>query len=215
MTAAIRPDAAIDDAAAQRAGISTTALVEARDAFRPVLAAWRGEIRLGHYGGVRGMDSMREVDCLATLGDPWPNLDEVRHDVTFFGFPQTWEQRAEALCRAELEQAHGRLRAVHRQRPGRAMHVGRVLPGGSGWETGRVEQRILAPFRKRNVAAMDVEELRRHVERVGGVRAAARAIGCSHPTVLGYLRGRPVPASAAGALRTAGGNGEPISRDRR
>ena len=215
MAAAIHPDAAIDDAAALRAGISTVALVEARDALRPVLAAWPGEINLGHYGGVRGMDSMRDVDCLATLGDPWPNLDEVRHDVTFFGFPQTWEQRAEALCRAELEQAHGRLRAIHRQRPGRAMHVGRVLPGGSGWETGRVEQQTLAPFRKRNVAAMDLDELRQHVERLGGVRAAARAIGCSHPTVLCYLRGRAVPAVAADALRSAGGSGERISRDQK
>ncbi len=50
------------------------------------------------------------------------------------------------------------------------------------------EQRSLAPFRNRNVAAMDLAELRGHVERLGSVRAAARVIGCNHPAVLGYLR---------------------------
>ena len=83
---------------------------------------------------------MAGVDQLVTLGDPWANLDEVKHACSYLGLPD-WEERYEAMCRAELEQAHGRLRTIHRTRPGRALHVGAVVPGGPGWEAEHVTLR--------------------------------------------------------------------------
>ncbi|MGH7296780.1 MAG: hypothetical protein ACRELB_17710, partial [Polyangiaceae bacterium] len=87
---------------------------EARETLGPVLRAWKGEVVFGHYGAVRGLNSMADADALVTLGDPWPNLGDARNDAAFLGLAAVWESRLEAMCRAELEQAHGRLRAVHR-----------------------------------------------------------------------------------------------------
>jgi hypothetical protein len=211
ITASLRPEATFDADVLREAGVTKGALAELGVLLRPVLDDWHGEIRLGHYGGMRGLDSMADVDCLVTFGDPWPNLDVVRHDVAFFGLPQTWERRVEDICRAELEQAHGRVRAVHRRRPGRALHVGTVLPGGSGWEMGRVERRTLDRRRPTRPGAMDSEELRGHVNRLGGIRATARVLGCSPPTVHRYLGGRAVPEPVAADIRAASVTGSCIS----
>ncbi|MCU0690331.1 MAG: hypothetical protein MUF54_02915, partial [Polyangiaceae bacterium] len=116
-------------------------LDDARVRLGSIVQGWPGELVWGHFGGVRGMNSMADVDCLATLGDPWPNLGLVKSDVAFLGLTQAWEQRVEAMCKAELEQAHGRIRAVHRTKPGRALHIGNVMPSGSGWRLDRVEVR--------------------------------------------------------------------------
>ena len=194
----------LDAEALRGTGFTRRAVEDLASSLRSSVQAWRGPVCLGHYGAMRGLDSMSDVDCLITFGDPWPNLDAVRHDVEFFGIAVPWQERAEALCRAELEQAHGRLRVVHRQRPGRAMHVGALLPGGSGWETGTVEIRTPAVDRAREPTAMAVDELRRIVDGLGGIRATARRVGCSHPTIAKYLAGRPVPSSVASAIRKAG-----------
>lgn len=105
----------------------------------PILARWPQALLTGHFGATRGLNEMADCDALATLGDPWVNLDAAQADAAFLGLGDTWEQRYEARCRAELEQAHGRLRTIHRTRPGRALHVGAVLPGGRGWESGEVQ----------------------------------------------------------------------------
>jgi hypothetical protein len=133
---------------------------------------------------------MADVDCLATLGDAWPNLGQVRSEVEFLGLPDAWEARLEALCRAELEQAHGRLRVVHRQRPGRALHIGSVLPGGSGWSAGKVQIRRFKLGPWKSAATMTADELAEHVDRLGGLRAASRILGCAHTTIARYLDGR-------------------------
>jgi hypothetical protein len=93
----------------------------------------RDIIIVGHYGALRGLNHMAAVDALVTLGDPWPNLGVARDEAFFLGLGDAWESRYEAKARAELEQAHGRLRAVRRTRPGRALHVGALLPSGSAW----------------------------------------------------------------------------------
>jgi hypothetical protein len=196
-----RPDGPAEAAWRTQQG-DRPAVDEVRAKLGPVLASWRGEILLGHYGAVRGLDSMKDVDCLATIGDPWPHLGEVQHECSFLALPVPWRERVEAMCRAELEQAHGRLRAVHRARAGRALHVGGVLPGGSGWSSGGVEFRRLAGGRPPNESGMTRQELWLIVQQLGGVRPAALAAGCSPGSIRAYLNGeRLMPEETADALR--------------
>jgi hypothetical protein len=172
---------------------------QAREKLGSILRRWDGEMLFGHYGAVRGLNTMADVDALVTLGDPWPNVGDARNDAAFLGLGPTWEQRLEAMCRAELEQAHGRIRAVHRTRPGRALHVGTVLPSGYGWTAGAVDLRSMQTVS----AAMDASEVEKHVHTLGGMRAAARALHCSPATVIRYCRGqRAVPLEVATKLRS-------------
>jgi hypothetical protein len=97
--------------------------------LRAILAALPGSVSVAHYGAIRGLDTWKSADALITLGDPVPELGGLRHDVAFIGLPDP-DDRAHRMARAELEQAHGRLRTVHRRAPARALHIGRVLPGG-------------------------------------------------------------------------------------
>ena len=188
--------------------LAAPAVEQAREILGPVLRGWQGEIIFGHYGAVRGLNAMADADALITLGDPWPNLGDARNDAAFLGLADCWEQRLEAGCRAELEQAHGRLRAVHRRRPGRALHVGSMVPSGYGWTVGSVEVRTMTPGPVVAQSAMDVKELLGRVESLGGIRAAARALQCGHSTVSNYCAGRrPVPADVADALRAIGQGG--------
>lgn len=180
-----------------------------RASLGPVLAAWPGEILFGHYGAIRGLNTMSDVDCLATIGDPWPDIAKVRRDMSYTGLSHLSEGLTEALCRAELEQAQGRLRFVHRKRPGRALHVGRVLPGGSGWKGGNVVRVGMKQGRPPVAAAMSADELAGIVEACGGVRGTARRCGCSHQYIQQCLQGlRPVSVAMAEALREQGGGGK-------
>ena len=79
--------------------------------------------------------------------------------------------------RAELEQAQGRLRSVHRTRPARALHVGRMLPGGPAWDA--LGRSVRAAGRPKTRAALDRASFQQMVDALGGVRAAARAAGCA------------------------------------
>jgi len=168
-------------------------LDDARVRLGPILQGWPGELVWGHFGGVRGMNSMADVDCLATLGDPWPNLGLVKSDVAFLGLTQAWEQRVDAMCKAELEQAHGRIRAVHRTKPGRALHIGNVMPSGSGWRLDRVDVR--EPIAHRAHSDRARPELWQVVADLGGVVAAASLVGVTRQSMAKYVTGsRPVPA---------------------
>lgn len=176
-------------------------MAEARQVLGPLLARWKGTILFGHYGALRGLDAMAGADTLVTMGDPWVNLGEVYNDCHFLGL-QGWEQRYEAMCRAELEQAHGRLRTVHRTRPARAMHIGRVLPGGPLWsgpavKVVRIEQETI-----RARTAMTTEEFAAVVTRLGGVRAASRELGLEPGAVSRLVRGeRAVSTAVAATVR--------------
>lgn len=172
---------------------------------RPTLAP---PVLLAHYGATRGLNRMAGADCLATVGDPWPNVADVQATSTYLAIPD-WEARLEATARAELEQAHGRLRTVHRKVPGFALHVGRVLPGGSGWsavravedETPAVRTTSLQGGRPPAGAPIPVAELQSLVASHGGVRAVARVLGCSHQSVMRYLGGAGVPPAVASVVR--------------
>ena len=172
----------------------------------PILSEWEGDLILGHYGAVRGLNTMADVDCIATLGDPWPNIGQVARDMDYLGMPNESDTRMEALCRAELEQAHGRLRTVHRTSPGRALHVGRVLPAGSGWCDGRVKLERMTVGRPSSPSAMPIEELEAIITQLGSVSAAARAAGCSRTYLIGCRNDkRPISQKIADKLRCAGG----------
>ena len=189
LRAALQPEDASVEAAWADGGQRPEHLARAREMLAPVLVGWPGRIVVGHYGAIRGLDHMKELDALATLGDPWPNLGQVQHDIAFLGLAEAWEARVEAMCRAELEQAHGRLRTVHRTRPGRALHVGRVLPGGTGWKGRSVEIRTDRGGRPPNRAVMSQQELLGIVATLGGIRATARVLGCPHQTIACYVKG--------------------------
>lgn len=110
-------------------GQEASALAPLVERLQPILARLPGTLELAHYGDLRGLDQWKDADALVTLGDPVQNLGAVRHDAMFIGLPDP-DERVHGLTRAELEQAHGRLRTVHRTKPARSLHVGRVLPGG-------------------------------------------------------------------------------------
>jgi hypothetical protein len=193
-------------------GQSDDILEELKRRLGPILAQWDGEILLGHYGAVRGLNTMSDADCLATLGDPWPDIGQVGRDVAYLDMSDEAEARMEALCRAELEQAHGRLRTVHRTRPGRALHVGRVLPSGSGWCRGGVIFKEMPNGRPGALTPMSVEELESVIQRFGGLKATASQAACSAAYLSQCRKGkRPVSQRLAEVLRrvmTASGEGQ-------
>ncbi|MCC7536615.1 MAG: hypothetical protein IT379_10400 [Deltaproteobacteria bacterium] len=197
LRAALAPDDDGLDAEWARAGQLPETLDRVRLELGPLLRAWPGRFLFGHYGALRGLDAMADADNLATLGDPWVNIEQVRHECAYLGL-EDWEARLEAMCRAELEQAHGRLRTVHRTRPGRALHVGAVVPGGTGWASGVVVRRSDGgrPPRPPVVGVADL--LPRALDRLGSVSALARELGCDRRTLRRYLAGEhPLPENLA------------------
>lgn len=173
--------------------------------------AWQ----IGHYGAMRGLDRWKSFDGVATLGDPRPNMDHVSRELGGAG-EEVGEKRldrADDRARAELEQAHGRLRTVHRDRPGFALHVGALLP--AGWRE-PIAFRRPPEGRPRRAAAEGLGEL---VTAAGGQRAAALAVGRSLSTVQRWLSGEATPQAAdldllrrAGTERrpTEGAGGDPV-----
>ena len=152
-------------------------------------------------------------DALITLGDPWPHLGDARNDAAFLGLAQAWQQRLEAMCRAELEQAHGRIRPVHRARPGRALHVGTVLPSGYGWTSGSVEMRAM-PRGPRAVtrARVGATSSERSSSASAASRVAARRLGCSPSTRARATAPATAPRAAGACSRRSKCSRFPIGR---
>lgn len=153
------------------------------DTVRRLLPA---DVAVHHYGATRGVDKWKGFDAVVTLGDHIPPLDFVER-TTFSG---ELDERAEALCAAELEQAHGRLRTIHRERPALQVHIGRVRP--RGWPAD-VEEHELFDGRPRH-RPVDPAELRRLVDVLGGVSVVARLIAQSRRTIQRWLKGATIPA---------------------
>lgn len=176
------------------------ALERAVDTLRPVLASFTGELIVGHYGAVEGLDHMADCDGTITLGDPRPNLGDERDKAEYLAL--NLEGRLDELAAAELEQAHGRLRTPHRRRPGWQLHVGGVVPGG--WP-GRAVTVLRMPVGrpKTTGGTMTADELRQAREASGlGTRGFARALGLSDGTVRRYESGeRSIPEDVASAVR--------------
>ncbi|MCU0658578.1 MAG: hypothetical protein MUF64_25975 [Polyangiaceae bacterium] len=211
LEAALRPDDASLEARWKEQEQEPEVLAEMRNKLGPLLQRWPGKILFGHYGALRGLDGMAEADNLITLGDPWVNLGDVKNDCLFLGL-EDWEARYELLCRGELEQAHGRLRTVHRKRPGRALHVGAIAPGGPLWsgEAVRVvpvEQQLAA-----SRAAMPATEFAAAVKEKGGIRPMARWLGIDAGEVSRMARGlRAVSAKAAEKIRVSAPDAAPAA----
>jgi len=206
-------DASVEEAWVA-AGQSRSMLAEVREEFGPMLRRWPGEVLFGHYGALRGLDAMAEADNLATIGDPWVNIDQVRHECAFLGLTD-WEERLTAMCRAELEQAHGRLRTVHRTRPARALHVGAVVPGGVGWNEESVAvRRSTGGLAKRSPDQGDDELLAEALRVAGSVSALARAVRCERKTLQRYLSGeRALAPEVRESLRCVLGGSTSKRRD--
>jgi len=200
---ALRPDAPATAALVKSSRVPRRALDAARTELAPVLGAFAGEIVTGHYGALEGLDYMADCDATITLGDPRPNLLAESDKAAYLGLDA--DGRLDALAAAELQQAHGRLRTVHRTRPGRQLHVGTVVPGG--WAGLAVDVRRMPSGRPRTAAAgMDGAEMRTAREGAGmGLRELARALGVSDKAVRRYESGeREIPEAVVRAVRALG-----------
>jgi hypothetical protein len=135
-----------------------------------------------HYGAMRGLDGFKGFGAVITLGDYLVNVDHVHRT----GVGDDLEARSTELCAAELEQAHGRLRTVHRSSSCVQVHVGRVTP--RGWPED-VERVLVRDGRPRGVRA-DTGALGRAIKAAGGVSAAAREMGVSRAMVRHWVQGK-------------------------
>lgn len=202
--AAIAHTLAPDDPAPRKAWKAcrgtVASLAKARAHLAPILAGWKGRYVLGHYQALEGLDHMADCDATITLMDPRPNLGIERVKALYLGLDI--EGRLDDLAAAELGQAHGRLRTVHRTRPGRQLHVGTVAP--SGWQGRAVEVSVLPvgrPSRAEGaVGAAEVSAARTALGLTG--EALAGLLGVSRVTLSRYETGsRAVPSDVAAAIR--------------
>lgn len=199
---ALRPDdpatqKLVDEARAPRKTLEAAAAL-----LRPVLATWTGELLTGHYQATRGLDAWKHADATITLIDPRPNLGVEYEKALYLATDASG--RIDAIARAELQQAHGRLRTIHRTKPGRQLHVGSLAPAGwNGPDGRRVEVRGMPVGRPRQATAMTAAELR-GVQRWAGltVSGLAQRLGVATKSLTRYLSGeRPVPSEIAAAAR--------------
>jgi transcriptional regulator with XRE-family HTH domain len=202
--AAIAHTLAPDDPAPRKAWKAcrgtVASLAKARAHLAPILAGWQGRYVLGHYQALEGLDHMADCDATVTLMDPRPNLGVERVKAAYLGLDI--EGRLDDLAAAELGQAHGRLRVVHRSKPGRQLHVGTVAP--AGWQGRAVEVRVLPVGRPERatgaVVAAEVLGARTALGLTG--EALAGLLGVSRATLSRYETGaRAVPPDVAAAIR--------------
>lgn len=164
-----------------------------------MIAPWRGRVKAAHYGGLRGLDHLKHFDALATVGDPRPTIDAEADRCAWLEVDA--DGRIDELAAAELDQAHGRLRLIHRDRPARALHVGNVLP--AGWASREVVVRRMAVGRPRTAssALLTGERLRALREARGAsLRSLAVSAGVSHESIRGWEAGKPIPPKVAARL---------------
>ncbi len=215
LEAAVSGDVAGAEMAWRDAGQPKERLGDFMDALGPILRRFQGEFVFGHYGAVRGLDAMKTMDALVTVGDSYQNLGHTIREARFLltepseppptddAVQELVTERSRDKCKAELEQAHGRLRTVHRTVPGCALHVGAVLPGGSGWHGDGVDERSIGTGRLAEVGGMTADELKELVAELGGVRSAARATGLSRSLLSLCVQGSTITGVTAEKLRIA------------
>lgn len=179
-------------------GLHPQALDQAIAKLTPILQWWDGKITAAYFGGTRGLNDGEKCHATLTLGDPRPNLGTVDLEARFLGLKEEdWVTR---LARAELEQCHGRLRAVQRQVPGRMLHIGCVVPGGYGWD--KAVTLAAEPGHTSLPVVMTAQELVniRHALGLTQTDFALR-LGVSVRSLKNYEGGRAIPKGVAAALR--------------
>ena len=67
---------------------------------------------IGHYGAIRGTNKFEDVDVLALLGDPVPNISQARYEAEIMGVDE--KDRVQGIRNADLSQAIGRARGLRR-----------------------------------------------------------------------------------------------------
>lgn len=117
--------------------------------MKPILAtlAWRlTPPDVLWYGATRGNDEHRTKPFVATIGDPIPNIHATETIANHLGIDGATLGARQA--RAELGQAHGRIRPARRTESAFAAHVGRGVVGEEqqllypeGWQGTRFEIR--------------------------------------------------------------------------
>jgi hypothetical protein len=154
----------------------------AEDGLRPFLAAWPTgvDLHVGYFGALRGLNHWKHLDLLATVGDPRPNVVDADRAAAYVGprkdgTPFVSEHHHEVIARAELRQAHGRLRTPRRASMCMSLHVGALVPFGTGWEAENVTI----------VTDGDMDNSR-NLRAIAGLHAALGALG-SHAAVCGAL----------------------------
>ncbi len=155
---------------------------------------------VAHFGAVKGIDRWRAHDACVTLGDPWPDIGLAREQARVLGLDT--ERHLRHIARAELAQAHGRLRAPSRSTPATLVHVGVVAP--LGWTAEQTAVELRASGRPRAHGPMSSVELLAWVRDQGSERAAARALGIHRRTLARYLGGRALPAELAARITHQG-----------
>lgn len=161
-------------------------LIPGANALKPLISGFN--VVFNHFGNIRGDNSMKDCDCIITLGDPRPNIGEVIDKCGFVGSDPN--AMANQWAAAELQQAHGRLRTIHRTKPGVQIHVGSIAPRGF-WsdetlvlnQNGRPESLNTNPLKEefdrltKGMTAKQVsEKIKKSVGTVNGYRTGARNI---------------------------------------
>lgn len=184
------------DAAWARAGQLPETLDRVRHELGPILRAWPGRFLFGHCGALRGLDAMTDADNLATLGDPWVNIEQVRHECAYLGLDD-WEARLEAMCRAPHP---ARARAPRRHRRPRRRRLG---VGHRGPPNRRRSPTARAGGRRRRAAPRCVRSARSARSPVSsGAIAAPCAVTCLASTHCP----RTWPLKSLRSRRRVGGN---------
>lgn len=170
-------------------GVSAKVASAVSERVADVTRRWTKPVRTAHFFGLRGLDAFREFDALITLGDPRSSLDAEADRCAWLGLDLVGQ--IDALAAAELDQAHGRLRLVHREKPARALHVGAVVP--AGWRGREIEVRRLPVGRPKTVASeiLTPEGLVSRREELGlSVRALSLRTGIGIASLSRYETGR-------------------------
>ncbi|KAA0240725.1 hypothetical protein EDM76_01720 [bacterium] len=161
------------------------------------------ELRIGHYGAQRGLDAWADCSAVVTLGDAWPNLGEARAQARALGIdPDAW---AEAQARAELEQAWGRARTVHRTTPVLVLHLGALAPTTPQWAGVEAQQARKGRTRSRPPLPSDPSTWPEE-------RAAKGLTARQHATAIGVPWStycRVAKAAASATLENKGSEGGP------
>ena len=137
------------------------------------------DIPVKHYKALRGLNGWKDFDAVITLGDPRMPADVAER----MGI------NVDSAARAELEQAHGRLRVVHRTRSAAMIHVGSLVPMGWRDPIEVLQAPVGRPKRERESSLV-----KGFISHFSSKRAAARAAGVSHPSLLRWARGEGAPS---------------------